>query len=88
MPLDNNKDHPPPPGSPGGGGGPTASPVPSLKAAADIPDQANGYQELYSSMRSNKSTKSKLSSSRDYDRNHEKRHPDGMSTLVELLSSW
>ncbi|XP_019524963.3 polyamine-transporting ATPase 13A3-like [Aedes albopictus] len=76
MPLDNNKDHPPP-----GSGGPT-SPVPSLKTA-DIPDQANGYQELYSSMRSNKSNKSKTSI---YDRNHEKLHPEGMSTLVELLT--
>lgn len=75
MPHDNNKEHPPP-----SSGGPT-SPVPSLKA--DIPDQANGYQELYSSMRSNKSNKSKTSI---YDRNHEKQHPDGMSTLVELLT--
>ncbi|XP_062562628.1 polyamine-transporting ATPase 13A3 [Armigeres subalbatus] len=76
MPLDNIKDDPPP-----SSGGPTTSPVPSLKA--DIPDQANGYQELHSSMRSNKSTKSKTS---NFDRNHEKRHPDRLSTLVELLN--
>lgn len=34
-------------------------------------------------MRSNKSTKSKTS---NFDRNHEKRHPDRLSTLVELLN--
>lgn len=38
---------------------------------------------MYSSMRSNKSAKSKVSG---YDRGQEKHHPEGMSTLVELLN--
>lgn len=38
-------------------------------------------------MRSNKSAKSKVSgNSLRYDRGQEKHHPDGMSTLVELLN--
>lgn len=60
---------------------------PPPHAAKDVPDQANGYQELYSSIRSNKSLKSKASgNSTRYDRDQEKLHPEGMSTLVELLT--
>ncbi|XP_055531150.1 polyamine-transporting ATPase 13A3 [Wyeomyia smithii] len=78
MPLETS-DHPVPTPSP-----PAGSPVP---AAKDIPDQANGYQELYSSIRSKKSIKSKISvNSLRYDRDKEKRYANGMSTLVELLT--
>ncbi|XP_055621332.1 polyamine-transporting ATPase 13A3 [Toxorhynchites rutilus septentrionalis] len=70
MTLDNN-DHPPPAPDP----------------AKDLPDQANGFQELYSSIRSNKSLKSKISgNSIRYDLDQEIRHPEAMSTLVELLT--
>lgn len=70
MTLDKN-DHPPP------------SPNP----AKDVPDQANGFQELYSSIRSNKSLKSKASgNSIRYNLDQEIRHPEAMSTLVELLT--
>ncbi|XP_058466669.1 polyamine-transporting ATPase 13A3 [Malaya genurostris] len=62
------------------------TPVPPSPSPKDVPDQANGYQELYSSIRSNKSVKSKMSgNSLRYSRDKEKHYADGMSTLVELL---
>lgn len=77
-----------------GGDPPPAAPAsPTIATIAkDVPapaDQLNGFsQELYSSIRSSKSLKSKSSGGNSirYDRAQEKRRPDGLSTLVELLT--
>ncbi|XP_055595755.1 polyamine-transporting ATPase 13A3 [Uranotaenia lowii] len=88
MPLETT-NHPPPPTTPPPTDPPPSPPPPTINNNNKQlpPDQTNGYQELYSSMRSNKSVKSKTSgNSMRYDPSKEKQHPEGLSTLIELLT--